>query len=694
MTSVQIILILTLHLQVSYGSITIREQLLRDINRDLTLSSSPSHQCEPIKIDMCHRLGYNETIMPNLVGHELQQDAEMQLVTFTPLIQYGCSSQLRFFLCSVYVPMCTDKVPTSSGWGLSIGPCRSLCETVKGKCLSVLQDFGFFWPSALNCSKFPPKNDHQHMCMEGPGEDDQWSSSSQNIAPKSSIDSVISSHVNDGDFKNSGKGSYPSFLTNGHTGPCSHLKHSSEYFYINRTDRCDHRCSADILFSRDNKDFVETWMWVWSVICFITTSITLVTFLTGWLSIVQTQSCPISERIILLIAASYFMYSLGILIRLLVGREGAACHVEITSSEHLTESDQQTVTVFITEGPDNVSCMVIFVLTYYFSTSAMIWWVNLSITWFLASGLNWSDSDITKKWSSVFHSIAWILPSILTLSVVGLRAVDSDELTALCSVGNHSSGHLLIFVIIPSVTFLITGIIFIFLKMCCFRLTKTDQLTNRHSFSQSSVTSSSHHHQQLNLLNHHPNLQVNQQNLFHKQMDTRIGIFVIFFLVPSLTLLSGHIYQYFNRDSWYSISHPHSLPNVEFFILNIFMSLLIGIKAGCWIWSSLSWSSPTGSGRQQMRKVTTTGSVSRPPTSLSTVDYQSVQQVQPPSLTYSSYSGSTYYPYQTLLAPPPTPSIGSVVDPRQTSIYQSPALRSQTPQRMSGQRLRRGETTV
>lgn len=30
--------------------------------------------CEPIRIELCRGIGYNETSMPNLVGHELQTD--------------------------------------------------------------------------------------------------------------------------------------------------------------------------------------------------------------------------------------------------------------------------------------------------------------------------------------------------------------------------------------------------------------------------------------------------------------------------------------------------------------------------------------------------------------------------------------------------------------------------------------------
>ena len=81
--------------------------------------------CEPIKIELCRNIGYNLTSMPNLIGHELQTDVDLTLQTFQPLIQYGCSAQLNFFLCAAYLPMCTPKVNNA------IGPCRQLCETVR-----------------------------------------------------------------------------------------------------------------------------------------------------------------------------------------------------------------------------------------------------------------------------------------------------------------------------------------------------------------------------------------------------------------------------------------------------------------------------------------------------------------------------------------------------------------------------------
>lgn len=66
------------------------------------LAVSNKRTCQRIEVEACKDMPYNLTTMPNLVGHDDQAEAEMQLSTFAPLIQIQCSSQLRFFLCSLY----------------------------------------------------------------------------------------------------------------------------------------------------------------------------------------------------------------------------------------------------------------------------------------------------------------------------------------------------------------------------------------------------------------------------------------------------------------------------------------------------------------------------------------------------------------------------------------------------------------
>ena len=182
--------------------------------------------CEAIDIELCLGLGYNSTGMPNLVGHESQEDAKMQLMTFKPLIQYGCASQLPFFLCSVHVPMCSEKVYEP------IGPCRPMCENVRSRCEPLLQEFGFPWPPALNCTKFPMHNDHQYMCMEGPGPqgDGELPVQPGYAAPpaRPGYDSEQRTIRPYATTQPGGGGSEY----------CHHLRHADVYHYANRTDLC------------------------------------------------------------------------------------------------------------------------------------------------------------------------------------------------------------------------------------------------------------------------------------------------------------------------------------------------------------------------------------------------------------------------------------------------------------------------
>lgn len=114
-------------------------------------------RCEPITIDLCMNIPYNETIMPNLMNHQKQEDAGQEVHQFAPLVKMKCSPDLRFFLCSVYAPVCTiiDR---------AIPPCRSLCESARLGCERLMNSFDFAWPDNLDCSKLP-ENGGPELCV-------------------------------------------------------------------------------------------------------------------------------------------------------------------------------------------------------------------------------------------------------------------------------------------------------------------------------------------------------------------------------------------------------------------------------------------------------------------------------------------------------------------------------------------------
>lgn len=122
--------------------------LLAALEAACAFGDEEDRRCDAIRISMCQNLGYNVTKMPNLVGSQFQTDAELQLTTFTPLIQYGCSSQLQvgalrgrfpggdfpFLLPGVTFPFC---FPSPAGRFPFFPPpgCQKRSPGVGGSCL-------------------------------------------------------------------------------------------------------------------------------------------------------------------------------------------------------------------------------------------------------------------------------------------------------------------------------------------------------------------------------------------------------------------------------------------------------------------------------------------------------------------------------------------------------------------------------
>lgn len=495
--------------------------------KTIRLERSSDRTCEPIRIETCRDLGYNVTGMPNLVGHELQQDAQLQLQTFTPLIKYGCSSRLRFFLCSVYVPMCTEKVP------VPIGPCRALCEDVRDRCQPVLQEFGFPWPAGLNCTKFPKENNDKHMCMEGPA--DTNSSDSTRLRYRNRRPSIPRTEINR--MKTANTQYYQ------HYGLCKHFRSSEKYYYINRTQRCAVLCSADINFSKDDKAFADVWVTGWASVCFIFTLFTMVT------AFIDESRFKYPEGAIVFISGCFNVCSIAYIVRLLAGRYESSCHMD----------PQHETAILIQEGFDNVNCTVIFVMLYFFNMAASGWWVILCLTWYMCVHLKWKPQKIIH-YSTFYHVFAWSLPSALTIIVLVTRIIDADELVGACYVGNQSMQNLLFFVLVPTSFYLVLGITLLGMTVI------------------PKIFSCKKKYTEVRLNGVVPN---------KEKLDTltiRMGIFAGLYVVPTMCVFASSVYEYLYHDSW--IADNGSKPDVEVFMLKIFMSLVMGFTTSLWMWSS------------------------------------------------------------------------------------------------------------
>ena len=124
--------------------------------------ASNGKKCEKIRIPMCQNIGYNLTHMPNMFNHNTQEEAVLEVHHFWPLVNQRCSPDLKYFLCSVYAPMCQPNITRR------VPPCRSLCKSARKGCLPLVRPFGLSWPKRMRCRNFPKRGSGQ-LCIGSKG---------------------------------------------------------------------------------------------------------------------------------------------------------------------------------------------------------------------------------------------------------------------------------------------------------------------------------------------------------------------------------------------------------------------------------------------------------------------------------------------------------------------------------------------
>ncbi|PAA74726.1 hypothetical protein BOX15_Mlig033728g1 [Macrostomum lignano] len=382
-------------------------------------------RCQPITIPVCQGIGYNYTFMPNHYNHETQAEAGISVHQFWPLIEIGCSQDLRFFLCSIYAPICIQN------YDKHLPVCRSVCERARSGCAPLMRQYGFSWPEHMDCSRLPVFGDPDILCMDV---NNTQQSSSKTPEPLSSDPTLPPA---DPDSPSS---------TFGIECDCKCRKPlvtltEADQGYYNRVhtggvDNCALPCEG--AFFADRSQLATVWMGIWSILCAASSTLTVLTFL------LDTRRFSYPERPIVMMSACYMMVSAGYILRLAVGRDAIACDGRLLR--------------YGSTGP--WLCTVVFLLTYLFGMASCVWWVMLCVAWFLAAGLKWG-SEAIAKYSEVFHGIAWLLPIVQFILALTFSLVDGDPISGICSVGNTSLTALQVFVLAPMVTYLLLGSAFL-----------------------------------------------------------------------------------------------------------------------------------------------------------------------------------------------------------------------------------------
>ncbi|XP_055869389.1 frizzled-5-like [Biomphalaria glabrata] len=510
---------------------------------------SGDQKCQEVTIPMCKSIGYNLTYMPNQFNHDTQEEAGLEVHQFWPLVEIQCSPDLRFFLCSMYAPICMEN------YKKHLPACRSVCERARDGCAPLMRQYGFNWPDKMKCESLPVLGDKNTLCMDA-NTTDRQSPSTKSKPPSDTFSptrqpppGLNPGGVNPLDGKT---GIVSTAIGNTKMGNLSCAKiceaplvlikeKSSSYFDKIRTggvDNCAINCYGPY-FSDHEKTFATFWVGLWSILCCISTSMTVSTFF------VDMKRFKYPERPIVFLSACYFMVSIGYIIRLIVGHDKVAC------------GDGGSIR-YETTGP--AVCTVVFLLVYFFGMASSIWWVILSFTWFLAAGLKWGQEAIAS-YSQYFHLAAWLIPSVKSIAVLAMSSVDGDPIAGICYVGNQSLDNLRGFVLAPLFVYLIIGTSFLLAGLVSlFRIRSVIKAQGRGKTDKL------------------------------ERLMIRIGVFTVLYTVPATIVIACYFYEQHFREQWEATRtdpciKDKAYPNYTVFMLKYFMCLVIGTTSGFWIWS-------------------------------------------------------------------------------------------------------------
>uniref|UniRef100_G3NV22 Frizzled class receptor 7b n=1 Tax=Gasterosteus aculeatus TaxID=69293 RepID=G3NV22_GASAC len=479
----------------------------QNYNNDHGISVPEHGFCQPISIPLCTDIAYNQTIMPNLLGHTNQEDAGLEVHQFYPLVKVQCSADLKFFLCSMYAPVCTVLEQ-------AIPPCRTLCERARQGCEALMNKFGFQWPERLRCEAFPVHGAGE-ICVGQNTSEPSSPSSSSPFAPEPvtlppSIDRPNPRPPQNNQY---------------HQFSCPLQLEVLPYlgYRFMGANNCGAPCEPTkptgiMYFQEDEVKFGRLW-----------------------------------------VAGCYFMVAVAY-------AAGFFLEDKVACVDKYREDSYRTVA----QGTKKEGCTILFMVLYFFGMASSIWWVILSLTWFLSAGMKWGHEAIEAN-SQYFHLAAWAVPAIKTITILAMGRVDGDVLTGVCFVGIFNVDALRGFVLAPLFVYLFIGTSFLLAGfVSLFRIrtimkhdgTKTEKL---------------------------------------EKLMVRIGVFSVLYTVPATIVIACYFYEQAFREHWQRTWHMQTCkrfavpcpvhnfapmtPDFTVFMIKYLMTMIVGITSGFWVWS-------------------------------------------------------------------------------------------------------------
>ncbi|KAM4522612.1 frizzled-3a [Odontesthes bonariensis] len=486
------------------------------IPMDAATGSHSLFTCEPITLRMCQGLSYNSTFMPNIMNHYDQQTAALAMEPFHPMVNLQCSPELRMFLCALYAPVCTE-------YGRMTLPCRRLCLQAKSDCYKLMDMFGVSWPEEMDCNRFPD-------C------DESYPRPADLLSSSDATESPISVQRDYGFW-------------------CPReLKIDPElgYSFMGVRD-CSPPC-PNMYFTREELAFARYFIGVVSIVCLSATLFTFLTFL------IDVSRFRYPERPIIFYAVCYMMVSLVFFLGFLL-EDKVSCNA--SSPGRFRAST-------VTQGSHNKACTLLFMVLYFFTMAGSVWWVILTITWFLAAVPKWGSEAIEKK-ALLFHACAWGIPGVLTVALLAMNKIEGDGVSGVCFVGLYNLTALRWFLLAPLGLDVVVGVVLLLAGIAALNRVRMEI----------------------------PLEKENQEKLV--KFMIRIGVFSVLYLVPLLIVLACYLYESSYRAIWettwvqekcrdyhipcaYQVERT-SRPDLVLFLIKYLMMLIVGIPSVFWVGS-------------------------------------------------------------------------------------------------------------
>ncbi|KAJ8953579.1 hypothetical protein NQ318_003001 [Aromia moschata] len=302
-----------------------------------------------------------------------------RLLSYEPFLSHQCSKNIRLFICSVFVPMCSEHVPGP------IQACRGLCEKVKADCSDSLRKLGLDWPQELNCSSLiklinkKQLSGTPELCMQQPEDNEDVAN-----------EVVHRSYFSPEEMDNLNTNCPPNTTPFGY--------------------KCVPLCKqAHPQLQKSETATFEVWVAVWSIICLIFTTFALITFM------IQPKRFRWPARPILYLTACGFVTCTIYLIRWIEGPYTCAG-------------------VSLLEKPaESLSCVGISLILLFCDLAFTLWWCVFCFVWFLSAMKEWSTEAI-EKIATRLHTTMWIFSAIPMFYILMSNNININYLSGFCEV--------------------------------------------------------------------------------------------------------------------------------------------------------------------------------------------------------------------------------------------------------------------